>query len=97
MTIPPTSAPAHKPEEEEEDRYQSSRNPQRPYILDDRQIAVASQWNRADSVIELIDDDEFVAQMVSAINVRSEFGPSEDKTVVLTAHQDPDATTDAIV
>ena len=93
VTIPLTSASVHKPEEEEEDRSCSSSNPQRPYILDDRQISVASRWNRADSMIELIDDDEFLTRIVSAINVGSEFGPSEDEAVVSTAHQEPDATT----
>jgi hypothetical protein len=93
VTIPLTSASVHKPEEEEEDRPCSSSNPQRTYIPDDRQISVASRWNRADSMIELIDDDEFLTRIVSAINVGSEFGPSEDEAVVSTAHQEPEDTT----
>ena len=70
-TIPLTIASAQTPEEEEEDRFSSGSNIQRPNVLDDRQIAVTSRWNRADSVIELIDDDEVVTRTVSAINIGS--------------------------
>ena len=59
------------------------------------QIAVTSRWSCADSVIELIDDDEFVTRTVSAINIGSEFVPIEDEAVALTTHQESDHTTDA--
>jgi hypothetical protein len=94
-TIPLTIASAQTPEEEQEDRFSSGSNIQRPNVLDDRQIAVTSRWTRADSVIELIDDDEVVTRTVSAINIGSEFVPIEDEAVALTTHQESDHTTDA--
>ncbi len=86
VTIPQASAPRHSPEEEEEeDRYRSN-NPQRPLIMDERQVAVASRLDRAASMIELIDDDDFLMRIVSTINVGSEC-EQEEEFAGSTAHQ----------
>ena len=73
VTIPRHRVANSKPEEEEEEVYRS--NPQRPFILDEHQLNVASRLERAGTMIELADDDELMARLVSAVNVMSE---SED-------------------
>jgi len=55
VTIPQARAPRHALEEEEEEDHYRSNNPQRPLILDERQIAVASRLELAASMIELVD------------------------------------------
>jgi hypothetical protein len=89
-TIPQASAPRHALEEEEEEDHYRSNNPQRPLILDERQIAVASRLERAAVMIELIDDDEFVTRVVSTVNVGSVLAQEDEIAGAMARQPDTD-------
>ncbi len=72
--------PSNFGDKEEEEEYTS--NPQRPYLMDERQISVASRLQTSEP-IELTDEEELARRLVAAINVESEdeAGDGLDKLV----------------
>ncbi len=69
VTIPRPKVSDNRLKEEEEEVYQRF---QRPPILEERELAVASRLNVSNSPVELSDEDELVTRIVDAVNVRSE-------------------------
>ena len=70
VTFPRPKVSDNKSEEEEE--VKSYHRFQRPPILDDRELAVASRLDVSNSPIELADEDELVARIVAVVNVGSD-------------------------
>ena len=69
VVIPRPAPPCCASEEEEENCYCS--NPQRPLVMDERQIAIVSRLERSNSIVDLADDDDLARRLILAINIES--------------------------